>query len=272
MNTQEYIESGVLELYAAGGLTEAEQADVERMAAQYPEVRVALEEVTRTLEAYALTHAQPPRPELEDKILGHLQRLAPPAEPPLAEEAGKVVPLTDYSPNKSPNWLKVAAAVLLLISAATNVFLYKNLSEARQELAVSQQATRQYALQVNQVEQRAFKSENLLALVRDPQTVSVSLKGVEQHPAAQASVFWNKETKEVYFDPSKLPAAPAGKQYQLWALANGKPVDAGVVVQTDSLLQRMKSIQEAQAFAVTLEPAGGSVNPTLEAMYVMGNI
>jgi anti-sigma-K factor RskA len=34
----------------------------------------------------------------------------------------------------------------------------------------------------------------------------------------------------------------------------------------------MKDIGQAQAFAITLEPAGGSASPTLNQMYVMGNI
>jgi anti-sigma-K factor RskA len=34
----------------------------------------------------------------------------------------------------------------------------------------------------------------------------------------------------------------------------------------------METIQKAQAFAVTIEPMGGSANPTMEKMLVMGAI
>ncbi|WP_210465305.1 anti-sigma factor [Rufibacter roseolus] len=275
MNTQEYIDSGVLELYAAGGLTPSESGEVEEMAARHPEVRTALEECLRTMEAYALTHAQAPRPELEDQILRHLKAQTAPIQPNGASE-GKVVPMNAASPAQYPErestrWWQIAAVILLLISAAANVYLYSNLRETRSELISARQTSRQYALQVSQLETRSLQSENLLGMLRNPQTLAVKLKGVTQHPEAQATVFWNQETKEVYFDPAKLPAAPTGKQYQLWALAQGKPIDAGVVKATDTTLLKMKSIEEAQAFAVTLEPEGGSVNPTLEEMYVMGN-
>ncbi|MBC3542145.1 anti-sigma factor domain-containing protein [Rufibacter sediminis] len=275
MNTQEYIDSGVLELYAAGGLTPAECEEVERMAAQYPDVHTALEECLRTMEAYALTHAKAPRPELEDQILRHLQTVS---AQPIHQTAptAKVVSLphveTVHETERAGTaWWQIAAVILLLISAAANVYLYSNLQETRQELVSAQQTTRQYALQVNQLENRSLQSESLLGVLRNPKTLAVKLNGVTQHPDAQATVFWNQETKEVYFDGASLPAAPTGKQYQLWALAQGKPIDAGVVKTTDSTLLRMKSIEEAQAFAVTLEPEGGSVNPTLEEMYVMGN-
>jgi len=79
----------------------------------------------------------------------------------------------------------------------------------------------------------------------------------------------------VYVDVKNLPALPADKQYQLWALDNGKPVDAGILAVATAAgdsLQHMKDIASAQAFAMTVEPAGGSVNPTLSTMTVMGAI
>ncbi|ALI97686.1 anti-sigma factor [Rufibacter tibetensis] len=275
MNIQEYIDSGVLELYAAGGLTPSESEEVERMAVQHPEVRAALEECLYTMEVYALTHAKPPRPELEDQILRQLYLTNASSVANSAATEGKVLPFTsseqDSSSVQEPSrWWQIAAVILLLISAAANVYLYSSLRETRNELVSAQQTTRQYALQVNQLENRSLQSENLLGVLRNPQTLAVQLKGVTQHPDAQATVFWNQESKEVYFDPAKLPAAPDGKQYQLWALAQGKPIDAGLVKSTDSALVKMKSVEEAQAFAVTLEPVGGSVNPTMEEMYVMG--
>ncbi len=41
---------------------------------------------------------------------------------------------------------------------------------------------------------------------------------------------------------------------------------------TNQQLVAMKSVQAAQAFAVTLEPKGGSIVPTMEQMYVIGNV
>lgn len=244
------------------------------MAQQYPEVHTALDECLQTMEAYALTHAKPPRPELEDQILRKLYPAPTAPEVPQAPN-GKVLPFTSSAPSlqkekENTRWWQMAAAVLLLISAAANVYLYSSLRNTRSELVSARQSTRLYALQVNQLEHKSLQTENLLGVLRNPQTLAVQLKGVPQHPDAQATVFWNQETKEVYMDPARLPAAPQGKQYQLWALAQGKPVDAGLVRATERALVQMKAVEEAQAFAVTLEPEGGSVNPTLEEMYVMG--
>ncbi|GAA4300697.1 anti-sigma factor [Nibribacter koreensis] len=286
MNTQEYIESGILEVYAAGGLTDTERADVDRMAALHPQVKAALEEAHAALEAYALQHAQTPPAYLQDRILQQIQQLSAsqasnhqdttaPTQITDAPEA-KVLSMTQAQQlarhSRLGNSMRAAAVILLLISTATNIYLFSEWKEAEQELTIAQQSVKQYAYETSQLEYRTDRTENFLAVVRDPETKAVALKGTPQHASAAAKVFWNQQTKEVFLDPASLPKAPSDKQYQLWALVDGKPVDAGVVASSSDVLLRMKTIEKAQAFAVTLEPKGGSVNPTLDAMYVMGAI
>ena len=72
---------------------------------------------------------------------------------------------------------------------------------------------------------------------------------------------------------NNLPKPATDQQYQLWALLNNQTIDLGVFeVSEEKLLVRMKNVQEAQAFAITLEPKGGSPNPTLDKMYVVGKL
>jgi anti-sigma-K factor RskA len=84
-----------------------------------------------------------------------------------------------------------------------------------------------------------------------------------------------KNTGEVYIDPSNLPEAPAGKQYQLWAIVDGKPVDGGMIITTKKdnkyRIQKMKTFGKAEAFAVTLETEGGNPTPKGD-MYVLGKM
>ena len=71
---------------------------------------------------------------------------------------------------------------------------------------------------------------------------------------------------------NNLPLAPSDKQYQLWAIVDGKPVDAGIIGDCNGGLCKLKNIPKASAFAITLEKKGGSPTPTLTAMFVMGAI
>jgi anti-sigma-K factor RskA len=66
---------------------------------------------------------------------------------------------------------------------------------------------------------------------------------------------------------SDLPAAPAGKAYELWAIAGGTPRPAGVF-QVDAkgvgslTLTPIAGVAKVDQFAVTLEPAAGVPSPT----------
>ena len=71
----------------------------------------------------------------------------------------------------------------------------------------------------------------------------------------------------------ELPKTDKTHEYQLWALVDGKPVSLGVFGENaKEAVQQMETIEKAQAFAVTIEPIGGSVNPTMEKMVVMGGV
>jgi anti-sigma-K factor RskA len=104
-----------------------------------------------------------------------------------------------------------------------------------------------------------------------------AMKGMEVSPASFATVYWDTTSKDVYLVVNNLPKPASDKQYQLWALLNGQPIDIGMVdndvfIGQKKLLLRMKNVRGAQAFAITLEKKGGSEKPTMESMYVMGNL
>ena len=114
-----------------------------------------------------------------------------------------------------------------------------------------------------------------LRLLRDPAMAAITLTGTPLSPASLAKVYWGKTNQEVYLEVHQLPAPPSGKQYQLWGIVQGKPVDLGIFdipAPTDSALIKMKDVEGVSTFAVTLEPAGGKPDPTLDQMYVAGNV
>ena len=72
-----------------------------------------------------------------------------------------------------------------------------------------------------------------------------------------------------------LPTPASDKQYQLWAIVDGKPVDAGMLDTNPAtmMMHVMKPIGgQPIAFAVTLEKMGGSPGPTMSEMYLMGKV
>ena len=130
------------------------------------------------------------------------------------------------------------------------------------------------AEKVKATETSLDKKSSDLAMLMNPDNKMVSLKGMDMAPQASATIIWNMKDKSVYINPGSLPMPPSGMQYQLWAIVDGKPIDAGVFSMTDGTfeMQQMKTMENAQAFAVTLEKMGGSSSPNMHAMYVMGNV
>ena len=60
----------------------------------------------------------------------------------------------------------------------------------------------------------------------------------------------------------RMPRAGRSRSYQLWAITGGKPVSMTVVEDSGRIVRTMRWDRPADAFAITIEPAGGSPVPT----------
>lgn len=262
MTPEEIIASGLLEAYVMGQTTPAEAQVVERMRKEFPAVQQELLALEEALERTALAQAVPPPARARAAVMRAIG----------APGADRVVPMPAAAAPKRTNWLMAACVVALLGSFAMNAVLYSRLGRMQDQLA-RLESDRTVIAQELQVQRTALQgSKDQLAVMLDPHRRVVNLAGLPIDPTGGARVYWDPASHEVHLDVLSLPTPPAGKQYQLWALADGVPVDAGVfdVGNVEAGLQRMKPIAAAQAFAVTLENAGGVPSPTLSAMYLMG--
>ncbi len=291
---QTYIESGRLEQYALGELDPAAQAEVEAWAARSPQVRQELDELLDGIGFYAEAHAQTPPAALRDRVLrnvlaeiGTAAAVAPAVAAPATAAAPAPtmrVSASNPRPAEAPvsapaaqrsGWA-IAASVALLLSLAANALLYSRWQQADSDLVAAQNNQARFAQTSQVMERRLSSTQQQLHVLRSPQEYKmVALAGTPAHADAKARVLYSATSHRVFLDVQNLPKLPAGKQYQLWALDKGKPVDAGVLAFTTAAgdsLQQMKDIASAQTFAMTVEPTGGSVGPTLTTMTVVGNI
>lgn len=119
------------------------------------------------------------------------------------------------------------------------------------------------------------RQQELLAILRAPKTQLVALAGLKPSPTSQGRMWWNREAGGL-FVANGLPATPSGKTYQLWAIAGGKSVSAGVFDVDPSgsatlHVMPLPAVGTVEVFAVTLEPAGGLPQPSGE-MYLSGKV
>ena len=275
MNARELIESGKLELYVAGTLCGRERDEVAAMIKADTMLQREVQAIEEAFIASLSEGSVEPRAEVKNKIMNAIQnesngvvRKIEQAQSKTQAEA-KVVRM-----NPANRWL-AAASVFLLFSLGFAIYVLNGEINKQQNAIASLNEKYNSQLAASDSAKTMFtKFSEQLALIGNPNTQKIVLKGVAATPDAGAIVYWNRVNGRLIISPSALPAPPSGKQYQLWALLDGKPIDAGVFdITNDSIhLQEVKNIGNAQAFAVTLEQKGGVASPTLSAMYVMGAI
>jgi len=270
-----YIESGILELYVLGQLTAQECIEVEAMVAKYPEVKAELSAIEIALEAYAQENAIVPSAHLEEQILNKFSENTAPL---ITNAEPKIIPLYEGNNEGTVRKLRyalIACSILLAISLGALFSAHKELNVANDQIANLSSDQQKFATTVSKLEFEKAGMENRIAMTESEEWTTVKLAGVPTSPKAKMLVYWNKANKNILINYAamELPKTDEAHEYQLWALVDGKPVSLGVFGQTDKeAVKQMETIQKAQAFAVTIEPMGGSVNPTMEKMVVMGGV
>ena len=263
MNVKEYIQSGIIESYVLGLATDAEQQEFERMCADYPEIAAARDAFERSLEEQLLTDAVAPPAFVKERVFEAVK--------PSVTQNG-VEEIHDTPVRRMNPWKWIAAAsIILLVGAGFWAFT----TNKKYNDLVAKQAGMEQQLQESTAQLQTLQQE--VETIRKPMQV-VSLKGTGAAPQAQTTIFWDTTgaAKDVYMLINNLPQPPSEMQYQLWALLDGQPIDLGVFdfdVRQKRLLVKMKNVQNAQAFAITLERRGRPNQEKPEGeIYVVGNL
>ncbi|RZF62504.1 anti-sigma factor [Sphingobacterium corticibacterium] len=273
MDIREYISSGIIEAYVLGLATEQEASLLACVRKSYPEVEQAIVEAEVALEAMATAQAVRPAEHLKDDIWNRINTVSNVLPASQAEVTLEQEPESAPFLNKSTSKLKprsrsllAAAGLLLAMSVAINIYMYRDNRAAQQDLVAVN-------AQKEQAEKLLSSSAAQWEIINKPAVRSILLEGTPDHSDLRARVYWNTEEKSVYLIADQLPPAPEGKQYQLWAIVDGNPVDAGLVPLSETqTMYTMRAIPSAEAFAITIEKIGGSAVPTLTELRVIGNI
>lgn len=264
MDIKAYIESGIIESYVLGLAAPEEVAELLQLSHTYPEVKIAILNCEKWLSDVSDEYAVATPPGLKTQLLDQLQHeFSPPQQQ------------TPVLPIRRETTFKYAAAVMLLllgVSSVLNVHFYNRYRNVSHEFARLQSQRDMMAADNKAYQARFAMMTHELQFMTAPGTLRIFLSGVAGRNDSQVTVYWNTHTKNVYLTVNHLPAAPEGKQYQLWALVNGKPVSAGLLENGCNDLCAAASVQQAEAFAITLENAGGSAVPTMDQLFVLGKV
>lgn len=216
--------------YALDALPPDERAAFEAHLASCSTCQADVDDFRLTATRLGGAVAETPPPALKSRVLTEIRQtrqLSPP-----------VVPIKRRgTPRRT--WL-VAAAALVVLGGAGGVT----------------------AVQVGNA-QRAERERNAIAHVLaapDSRTFHGTVRG-----GGTVTLVASAEEDAAVVVLDQLPAAPQGKDYQLWMVHDAQMVSAGVVQhgRPGRVVRIMdESVQGASGFGLTVEPAGGSDKPT----------
>jgi len=250
------------------------------MASIYPEIKTELEALQSTLENFALQSEVAPPPQLKENVLSAIRDVEQikaddsPQEPIRTKskpEHGRVIRM-------SRKW---AAVGTVLIVSSMGILLFFNYESQenlialedqlqQKEEVLSEQATDLEALRQDYGELAAVNTT-----LANPGTQRVQMNGTDMYPEGVAQVYWNVEDQKVVMDKGNIPAPPEGQDYQLWAIIDGTPKSLGIYPWSPGAADpkiMSGEVASAAAFAVTLEPKGGSETPTMSNLFVIGEV
>lgn len=242
--------------YALGTLAEPERVRLEALlAAGNPELEEAVREMSSAagLMAHGVAAAKP-SPALRSRVLA-AARAESGAGAPADSASRKILPMPqarrrEWSWASGLGW--AVAAGLLMVSWLS----YESASRLKGELGRVQ-------LDLTQLRQNLESERRWSAIAALPTARAVKLDAT---PSADT-----KLAGRVAYDPVSRKAvllfdhftAPSGKDYELWAIRDGKPAALGLVhpdAEGHAVIE-LADAGEPQglgAFAISLEPAGGS--------------
>jgi anti-sigma-K factor RskA len=228
-----------LAAYALGALPAPDADGVARHLALCAACRAEVSGMAAAASLLPLTcEPAEPSPELRRRLLAAVDADTARARPGLqALPPARVAPTPAgrAAPTWRP-WLLTAAAALLALGVGfSNVVLRQELREREGELALYESAARSWALSGTAAQEGA--------------------RGVLVQPGTGAPMLLLQD----------LPALPADRAYQVWVIRGGQPVSVGVLpprADGQQVLALNQPLGDAQAVAVSVEPAGGSPSPT----------
>jgi anti-sigma-K factor RskA len=242
-----------LALYALGALDNAEErADLEAHLRSCDECRNELDALRGDAALLALSAVGPAPPQRSrQRLLDAVSE-----EPRKSAKVQRMVIALGR-----PRWMTfapIAAALLLaifsLLLLMRTVRLTNRLEEAQQKLQQNDQQLKQ-----------AKKMDDLM---HAPDAMHLTLVAVKTPPQPQIKMIYAPKKGGLLLMANNLEPLPPNKVYELWLIPpSGAPMPAGTFKPDaggNAMMDHdMPSGMDAKAFAVTIEPEGGSQTPTM---------
>jgi anti-sigma-K factor RskA len=183
------------------------------------------------------------------------------------------------SKSSGVSFIPWALAASFAIAALVGIWSWRNArlesDTLKNQIAVVQSQSDQLRNQLSKENDKVYELARINQAIRSPNSRTIELAGQEVAPSSTANIFWDTNGNQ-WVVAANLPPAPEGKVYQLWFVTAEAKISAGLI-KTDpqghafTVIDVPKDLTNLAAAAITLEPAGGSAQPTMP-IYTVGKI
>lgn len=248
---REYLAAG----FVLGGLSQDELEQARELEASDAVFRAEVSSFRETMGLLAETDdAQSPSAQTEAAILSIPQRHAADGEAHAEGEDLDPVPQREPAQRRSrltTVGLALAASTLLVLAAILGgaaVVQYNERSEI-EEYVTTLEGERE-------VSQRLLSADDLAATQ------------AESELGGSVTVSYSLAEQVMYVTPHDIPAPEADEALQMWVIDDQGAHDAGLMTPDSAQLVTDMDLEQDAAFGVTVEPEGGSAEPTTDPFVV----
>lgn len=277
----------LLALEAVSALDEEERARLEEHLPSCSQCREELRELQDAAASLLYTvESVPPTPALRASILARVRAVDP------SEVAAPAKPVEVSTPAAGPRELlgrlslwqlfawrpalgfgaAAAVAAVLLLGLASLSLWNRNQTLSAEVASLNARLREAQGEMAGQREQLA-SARNLEELLASPAVRIAELAGKQPAPRAHAMLAYDRSTGRAVVMATGLPPCPEGHAYQLWLIADNKPLPGGTFKTDAQGRARMNDSlppnHPAPTFAVTLEREGGVIAPQ-GAVFLLG--
>lgn len=158
-----------------------------------------------------------------------------------------------------------AAALAVVLLGLTSLVLWNRSQALSAEVASLSNRLREAQGEIDGQREQLASARDVEELLSSPAVRVAELSGKTPAPQARATLAYDRTSGRAVVMTTGLPPCPAGHAYQLWLIADNKPLPGGTF-KTDAqgrarMSDRLPPNHTAPTFAVTLEREGGVPAP-----------
>ncbi len=161
-----------------------------------------------------------------------------------------------------PRWMTWTPVFVAILLAVISIGLMTDNSQLRRK-------NDNLAAQLVQEQRNSALAHEVMGMLNDPAAVRMTLVAAKKPPQPQVKTIYEPQKGHVLLLANNLSPLPQNKVYELWLIPmSGAPMPAGTFEpdpKGNTLMMHAMDNPgtQAQAFAVTIEPRGGSTSPTM---------